>query len=745
MDKKNKGLSIVEIARKRYAMAKAYYDPSRMLSKADIDFVYGDPDNANQYPAKLRRDVSFSDNANLTVNITAQTCKKIINNVRMNRPQGKVIPADGAADREAAEVISKWCRSVQSYSNADDASDHAFECMIHGGEGYWEMTVEPESYDSFKLVPRLEMIDDQFSVLIDPAARKLDRSDAEWGFIEEAISYDRAAREHPNIDPVDWDKDGNWVRDDTVIRCKYYYCDYVDDVLEMYEDNSTAFRSENRSGGLAVINSRKSQRKEWHVCLLLGGEDKPVDKQLWLGTMLPIISVYGDMYKVDGIPYFKGQVRDIKDVNRIINYSFSSAVKNIALQGDVPWTVPVEGVAGLPEWDNPQENHGYLRYNSYDEAGNPIPRPERNAPAVTPSAHMALLQKGIELAQDITGQFSVPGQHSKDTSGIALDRKNAQSELSTFHFVDNLTRAKRYEMALLVDIFPHIVEPDDIIRLLNEDGTEELAKVQPEMEGAYREPNDQTEDIKHIINPKVGRYDVAVTVGASYQTKRLEDADRIIDMTNKNPNLWQTHGDLIVKQLDFQDADSFVARFRKTMPPGTIDEEGQEPIPPQAQSQMQQMDAQIQQMGMQLENAQAQLQQMQAELQQIEVEKQRLDIENRQVKSMMQIKEAEHKLSVLAKQSLPKENEPKENEAKEEDNEGDEMSKEIDEIAYMLEESAIETNNQIAQLMQTIEQGNASMLQAQLALAEAINRPKTSKISIQKDAGGNYVGEKIET
>lgn len=181
------------------------------------------------------------------------------------------------------------------------------------------------------------------------------------------------------------------------------------------------------------------------------------------------------------------------------------------------------------------------------------------------------------------------------------------------------------------------------------------------------------------------------------------------------------------------------------MPPGTIDEEGQEPIPPQAQSQMQQMDAQIQQMGMQLENAQLQLQQMQAELQQIEVEKQRLDIENRQVKSMMQIKEAEHKLSVLAKQSMPQENEPKENEAKEEDNEGDEMSKEIDEIAYMLEESAIETNNQIAQLMQTIEQGNASMLQAQLALAEAINRPKTSKISIQKDAGGNYVGEKIET
>lgn len=744
MTEDNDDLSLVELARKRYDLAKDHYAASRELSRSDIEFINGDSDNGNQYPMRMRQDPHFDSQGHLTVNIAAQNCKKIVNNVRMNRPQGKVIPADGAADRKAADVLAKWCRSVQSYSNADDASDMAFECMVKGGEGYWEMAVEHEADDSFKLVPKIEMIADPFSVYIDPSARKLDKSDAEWGFIEEKISKDRARREHPGVEPSDWEQDGKWVMEDAVVRCKYYYCDYVKDVLEEYEDGSVAFRSENGSNGLAVVRQRKAERKEWHVCLLLGGEDKPVDKRLWPGSMLPIIGVYGDTYEQGGTVFYKGQVRGLKDVNRIINYSFSAAVKSIALQGDVPWTVATESIDGLVEWDNPLDNHGRLRYKSYDEAGNPLPKPDRNAPAITPAAQMALLEKSLQLGQDITGQFSIPGQTSKDSSGIAFDRKNQQSELSTFDYVDNLTRAKRYEMALLIDIFPHIVEPDDVIRLMNEDGTEELAKVQPDMEAAYREPNDRSEDIKHIINPRVGRYDVAVTVGASYQTKRLEDADRIVDMTAKNPQLWATHGDLIVKQLDFQDADAFVERFRKTLPPGTVDEEGQEPIPPQAKAKMQQMDQQIQQMGVQLENAQAQLQEMQAKVQQAEVEKQRLDLENRQVKGMMQLKDAEHRLTGMARQAIapPVPGKAGGTDGQEEDD--DMVNADIEEIAYRLEESTLETSNQIALLMQKIEQGNQAMAQAQLALAEAINRPKVSTIEIKKDASGKYVGEKIE-
>jgi Phage P22-like portal protein len=805
----DKDLTIVQLARKRYDQAKDFYAKSREYSNADIQFCYGDTRNGLQYPDHIRKDRDFEREGYLTVNATYTNVKKTTNSIRMNRPQGKVIPADGAANKDIAEVLAKWCRSVQSYSNADDAHDHALEYAAMGGEGYWEVCIEHESPESFKEVAKIRLIDDFNSVLIDPNAKDLDKSDAEWGFIEEEIPKSTVYREHPGYDPESWETDLKWVNQETVVRAKYYYCEYKPDTLEEYIDGTTGWKSQNKgldaslaplptdigdeavetvpdyegmeadnenteampdNEGMEVDNeatelypdetveqpqyrkqvaidtegkpkTRKSYRKQWYCCLLLGGEEKPVEKREWPGNMLPIVGTYGESYRESGQVLYKGEVRNLIDPNRILNYAYTAAVKSIALQNNVPWTIPLESVEGIDAWETANtENHAYLPFREYDQEGRQLSAPRRESPPITPAAHLQLLQVSLEQMQTASGQFASPGQHAKDTSGIAMERKNAEAEVATFHYPDNLSRALRYEMAILVDLAPYLLAEGDLVRLMNIDGTEEMAKVQPNMQQGYMEanPKAKAQGINHIFNPNKGKYDVAITTGPSYQTKRLEDADRIVDMVNKNPNLWMTHPDLIAQALDFTNSEAWIERFKKTMQPGIIDEEGQEPVPPQIQQQMQQYEAHIQELQDMADHAKMEIEQMQAEMQkkdlavtQAQAKAAMSDVDAKQTASLLAITKAAHSLAV--KSMVPKE-EPVEEAG----------SDEIDPDTEALLMDNEEIKQKLSDMADNFSQFSQMLAQSQAALLESINRPRVSKLEISKDAQGNYVGQKVE-
>lgn len=72
----------------------------------------------------------------LTVNITAQHCNQIINEIRRNRPAVKVSPVDDQGDKKTAEIFAGLIRNIQTASDADVAHDIAAEHSIYGGEGY---------------------------------------------------------------------------------------------------------------------------------------------------------------------------------------------------------------------------------------------------------------------------------------------------------------------------------------------------------------------------------------------------------------------------------------------------------------------------------------------------------------------------------------------------------------------------------------------------------------------------------
>lgn len=626
--------TVVETAKERFGLAKDRFGSLREKAVEDTKFVLGDSDNNWQWPDDVYRGRSANKPC-LTINITAQHCNQVINQIRQNRPSAKVVPQDGLADIKTAEILGGMLRSIQSYSNADTAHDVAAMHSLYGGEGFWRVLTEYESPQSFDQVISVRPLVNPQLVFIDPDAIEPDRSDARWGIIFEDVPKEQAEGEYGEDEVLGWGDDKNgWCTKDTVRRAEYFYREDVADTLLMLEDGTIVLKSDLPEGaevktegdvktlkyqGATVIlaDTRKTERVQWKWARIVGGRDTPEEEKDWPGQYLPIIAVVGTEVNVNGEIVRKGLVRDLKDAARMVNYSYSAAVETVALQTKTPWLAAAEAIEGYEEvWGAANvDNRAMLPWNASDESGNALPKPERIVPAAMATAQVQMLQLSVEQARAASGQQSANfGIKSEAQSGIGIQRLKAQGEIATFHFPDNLARGLKYEAKVILDLIPKIYDRKRIVRILGLDGKESAVLLDPQAQGPQEVQSEQS-GVDQVFNPNVGRYDVAIDTGPSFQTQRQESAAIIGDLAAKVPLVMNTAPDLVFKAMDFPMAQDFADRFAKTLDPKLNDKDGG---PGQK---LQQAMQQLQQMQQQEQQVQQVIGKMQTHIDQLELDK----------------------------------------------------------------------------------------------------------------------------
>ena len=104
-----------------------------------------------------------------------------------------------------------------------------------------------------------------------------------------------------------------------------------------------------------------------------------------------------------------------------------------------------------------------------------------------------------------------------------------------------------------------------------------------------------------------GQYDVTLSTGTSFQTRRVEAAEAMMNAVQVWPEIMSIAGDLVVKAQDWPGAEKLAERLKKAMPPELQEqEEGAPPqIPPQVQQAMQEMQAALQEMARENEELKA--------------------------------------------------------------------------------------------------------------------------------------------
>ena len=251
-----------------------------------------------------------------------------------------------------------------------------------------------------------------------------------------------------------------------------------------------------------------------------------LEQQEWPGKYIPIGCGFGRELWVDtgsGTErVFKSLTRGAQGAQMLYNYNRSTQAELVGQIPKNPWVVIAGQLAGFEEdWQNAAVvPTTFLQYHAVmDATGNtllPAPQRANYEPAI--QALEILAESSRQDVRNAMGISSLPTAASRlnEKSGVALERIQQQSEVGTYHFIDNYERFLDFMGRCINDLIPYFYDTPREVALRAADGSTRLGKInQP-----YKD--DAGNDKHHVMTQ--GDYDVTISTGPSHDSQR-EKAD----------------------------------------------------------------------------------------------------------------------------------------------------------------------------------------------------------------------------
>lgn len=590
----------------------------------------------------------------LTINRLPAFIKQVTNDARQNRPSITVHPVDDGADKETAEILNGLIRNIQNVSRADIVYDTALDFAVTMGFGYWVVRDQFTSDDSFDKDLVLERVSNPFAIYGDYESKEATSADWNRAFITDLYSKAAFKKKWPGADAAAFEIEGTdegnqlWFVDKSIRVAEWWTREEVMSKLLRLSDDSIMNEAEYLkikdildAQGVTVTGDRPTKSKKVTQRIITGCD--VLETNEWKGRYIPIVPVYGDEINVNGKRHFQSLVRFAKDPARMFNYWRTASTELVALAPKAPFVGAVGSFAtDADKWSTANtSSHAYIEYDQIPGAA----PPQRQAFAGVPAG---ALQEALNASDDMKNIMGLHdaslGAKSNETSGRAIMARQREGDVSTFNFMDNLTRAIEHTGAILVDLIPKHYDVPRIIRCIKEDGSNYAVPInQPvipkqaddqmpgQMPEEFEQAENEIEGVTKIFDLTTGKYDVTVAAGPSFTSRREESANQMMEFIRVFPQSAPLIGDLLAKNLDWPGADEVAARLKAMLPPQAAGK-----IPPmvqQLQQQMQQMDAHAREavgkLSQELEQAKQQLADKGAEH---EIKNAELQLKDREVK-----------------------------------------------------------------------------------------------------------------
>lgn len=565
----------------------------------------------------------------LTLNKLPAFIRQVTNDARQNKPSLKFHPVGDGADQDTAGILDGLARNIEYTSSADVAYDTALDHAVTGGYGYWRVNTDYAQEDTFDQDIVIEPITNPLSVYRDPRSTAADSSDWNEAFVTDLMTKEEFQKRWKGADVSDFDskdqKVARWFQGDEVQVAEWWTRDDVPMTIVKLSSGivlDEAVYLKNKDlwdvQGVEVTGTRASTRKKVTQRIISGCQT--LETNAWAGKFIPLIPVFGDDLHIEGKRHFISLIRFAKDPQRMVNYWRTTGTEVVALQPKAPWVGPKGAFdSDAQRWGSANtKNHAYLEYDGQEP-------PQRQPFAGMPAG---VLQEALNANDDmksIMGIYDASlGARSNETSGRAIMARQREGDVSTFNFIDNLSRAIRHQGRVILDLIPRVYNAPRIIRVIHEDGTNKMVPINQQFDPRalqaqqQQEAADLQEEIKQvskIYDLTAGKYDVTCEVGPSYTTKREEAAAQMTEFMRAVPGAAPLIGDLLAKNLDWPGADEIAKRLRAALPPNL---QGPNPQAMALQQQLQQQDQQAREA---VGTLQQQLAQTQQELQALKTDK----------------------------------------------------------------------------------------------------------------------------
>ncbi|KQX18139.1 MULTISPECIES: portal protein [unclassified Sphingomonas] len=562
-----------------------------------------------QWPAKVRKQREAEGRPCHTINKMPAFIRQVVNDSRQNKPAISVHPVEGG-DVKTADVMSGLIRNIEVISNADVAYDTAVDSSATMGFGYIRINLDYACDDTFDKDILIKPVPNPFAVYGDPYSQCADSSDWMTAFIIDQIPEALYQRKYTKAAKVDfsssaWTNANGWCDSEgkTVRVAEYWKRSEVSREMVQFTHEGmggvgTAYddeleRLQQQFGSIEIIGQPRTVKSYKVKQYTLSAVDILGEIE-WVGKYIPIIPVYGEEVNVEGKRHFRSLIRDARDPQQMFNYWRTMATELVALAPKAPWVGVKGSFASDPRWATANNaTHSFLEYDPVAGGSPPQRQPFTGVPA-------GELQEAMNASDDmkaVMGLYDASlGARSNETSGRAIMARQREGDVSTFHFIDNLSRAIRHTGKVLIDLIPKVYNTERMIRVLGQDGKPEEVQI-TDKEG-------QPDPEAGIYNLTLGKYDLTVKAGPSYTSQREEAADMLTELVRANPDSAAILGDLIVENMDIPGGDKAVKRLQAMLPPQVRQaEQGENPEAQAAQQQIQQIQQQAQQAIGQLQQA----------------------------------------------------------------------------------------------------------------------------------------------
>lgn len=600
--------------RERFKRAKDAWHDDRQRYVEDSRFLQGE--HWDDKAKKMREDAN---RPCLVVDKLNQYVRQVVNDSRQNRPSIKVRPVDNEADVETAEVLQGMCRHIEERSNADTAYDTALESAVKGGFGFFRILTEYAHDKTFDQELCIKRVRNPLTVLFDPDCQEPDGSDARFCFVFEELDCSDFEAQYPGKAkaPLDDEKYSGWADEEKVVVAEYWEVVETDKTVHLLADGSVCDDDEYQTAiaeGLTpppIEDTRTlpTRTLKWGKC---NGKEWLEPQQDRPGKWIPVIPVWGNEADIDGKVIHTSMIHNSKDAQRLYDYSRSAFAERVALTPKAPYIAADGQVENYEEdWAMAnQSNIGVLKYTPVDVAGTPVPPPQRQLAQDIPAGFAQDMSLSEHDIQSSLGMYNASlGEKSNEKSGRAILARQKEGDITNFHYHDNLARAIRHGGRILIDLIPKIYDSTRIVRVLGMDGKAEMVQLDPTLPVASGKMNGSK-----VFNIGVGTYDVAVSAGPSYTTRRQEAAESMAQLTQANPDIFPVIGDLMIRSMDWPMSEEIADRLKAMLPPQIQQLEKQEDGPsPEVLAIMQQAEQAIAEHKQGLAEALAEIQRLQAE------------------------------------------------------------------------------------------------------------------------------------
>lgn len=578
--------TVIERAKERYKRLSEDLQTAHEIGRKCMEFVAGE-----QWEDAEKNAREATGRPMITINELAPYVNQIVNKNAIERARIRVSAYEDA-DQDKAKVVNGLIRHIQynDKSDAGDAYSHGFFCLGSAGFGYWRIDTEYCDEMSFDKDILIRKIDDPFSVFVDPEGNFAVLID----FLPKEDFEDEYGDDH-NV--ADWEipEEVSKPHDDDIMRIEYWERTeetetiYKIETLPAIVEEQTAVIDIDEAiaaqtnptvsaqpptvqiltkkelealpeGSYQIIDERETKIPKVKQYFFTG--DDILRENDWPGKFIPIIGCFAREHKLaNGDKFRKPIVYDGLNPQKMYNFYKSQDAEIMQIAPKATWLGAKGQFEGVEDqYDNANLNPvSRLEYNLVEINGQIAPPPQRIPPPMPSQGYYQNMAQAKEEIKDAIGIWAPSlGQPSNETSGKAILARRQQGDVSTYHYTNFFNAALWRTGIVLVDLIPGVIDTARTIRILGEDMTDEVVRVNETFV-------DKSDGKPKLYDLTVGKYDIKIDVGANSLTRRQDAAENLLEFARVVPGAGEIGADMIVSNLDAEKADELSMRMKAAL------------------------------------------------------------------------------------------------------------------------------------------------------------------------------------